>query len=568
MSSRSTKTWALAILTLFLAGILSACSEETTGGPACTDCGDGTIQDVEDDSVVDDIGDDASTEDGSGVLDIIERDSTSQDSNDDLHGGTDVVLLGDGVDGSCEPNACGGCAELEGEPDGACGECSDGTWQCDGEDAVACVGAQGPRQWWVDFDGDGFGVGTQISVTACQAPAFFYADQQGDCDDSRAYINPEGIETCNGLNDDCDDETDESPDDQECDDACCSESLQCDSTVGECLTPCAGTRCGDDNEYCCEGADICYADQCITPGDNCEFTENCPVDTLCEPSLGVCLDDSQIPSCEYIPEVGDFDPRLACRWTTAGLAVDPNRNDVVMTPVVLNLSDDNFDGKTDRNDTPDIAFLTYDYEGDGCCNTAATLRIVSGRCNDDATESSPASMVTLASINSPALNNDTGLAAGDLSGNNVPEIVAVQRDGSGHPDGLVAFRRTSDDARNWEVYWQNDTLPAWNQHTRGGATISIADLNEDDAPEVIVGNVVFNGQTGAVIFNGLQLDSDSGVGNNAFLGPASVVADIDNDHLHEVIAGNSVFHWDGDTEDPTVTIQSYSLSGNWASACN
>ncbi len=57
-----------------------------------------------------------------------------------------------------------------------------------------------------DEDGDGWGDEGQ-ATTACDASG--YVAQAGDCDDRDANIHPEGIEVCNGLDDDCDLEIDE-----------------------------------------------------------------------------------------------------------------------------------------------------------------------------------------------------------------------------------------------------------------------------------------------------------------------------------------------------------------------
>ncbi|MFA9471994.1 MAG: FG-GAP repeat domain-containing protein, partial [Deltaproteobacteria bacterium] len=126
--------------------------------------------------------------------------------------------------------------------------------------------------------------------------------------------------------------------------------------------------------------------------------------------------------------------------------------------------------------------------------------------------------------------------------------------------GTIAWRRTIDDGSAWEVMWQNDSLPT-SQHTRGGAQPSIADLNADGRPEVIIGNVVLDGLSGkgpgdvdlpagALAWDGRDLEAvtpnaNLGIGNNAFLGPVSTVADLDRDGLQEVIAGNTVYNYDG-----------------------
>ncbi len=57
-----------------------------------------------------------------------------------------------------------------------------------------------------DSDGDGFG-SPQGPIEHCGELAG-YTPNNADCDDSRAFINPLGTETCNGLDDDCDGQID------------------------------------------------------------------------------------------------------------------------------------------------------------------------------------------------------------------------------------------------------------------------------------------------------------------------------------------------------------------------
>lgn len=459
---------------------------------------------------------------------------------------------GDTADGaSCDGaavNGCGGCAVLEAVPETPCGPCGFGVWTCDGADAVSCVGDPGEQDWYPDGDGDGFGDPDGEPVHACLPPDAGWASNADDCDDERANANVRGDEVCNGLDDDCDEAVDEAPDGHpECADACCSDTLVCDE--GACLIPCGTVRCGAALDLCCEADEICFANTCAVPGASCEFTEDCGPDELCEPELGICLPREIVPECVFVPPVGEFEPRVGCRWTSAGLP-QAARNDVVGAPIVVNLTDDNGDGATDEDDIPDVAFLTYDLEGDSCCNVGATLRVVSGRCNEDGGPNTPATMQTLASLSAPVMTNDTGIAAGDLDGDGVPELLAVGfwgRSGDDRPQGVVAFRRTADDGTAWEVAWTNEEYPTWNVHTRGGAAIAVADLNHDGNPEVIVGNVVLNGQTGALLWDGNESSEDPvGIGNNAFLGPVSAVADVDNDTFLEVIAGNTLYSWDGE----------------------
>lgn len=330
-----------------------------------------------------------------------------------------------------------------------------------------------------------------------------------------------------------------------CADACCGAGEVCER--GQCLAPCEGTRCGE--EGCCTGEQVCFAQACVVPGEECAGDEQCALDEVCEESLRRCLPRANVATCEYVPPVGDFSPALGCRWTSAGLTVTPERDDVVATPIVVNLTDDNDDGRTDADDIPEIAFLTYDLENDGCCNRNATLRIVHGACNPDGT------MRTLASLDYPAADNSSGIAAGDLDGDGVAEIVAVGMYGSPNaqgyprPQGAMAWKRVADNGTRWTLLWENMQYPTFGVHTRGGAVVSIADLYGDGEPEVIIGNVVLSGQSGELVWDGVVTSGGTGgIGNNAFLGPYATVADIDLDDAPEIIAGNTAYDRDGRVE--------------------
>ena len=62
-------------------------------------------------------------------------------------------------------------------------------------------GAVGAPTWWHDSDGDLFGRDT-ASVESCGQP-LGYVDNGDDCDDGRPGVNPDELEICNELDDDC-----------------------------------------------------------------------------------------------------------------------------------------------------------------------------------------------------------------------------------------------------------------------------------------------------------------------------------------------------------------------------
>ncbi|MBN2800760.1 MAG: hypothetical protein JXX28_16585, partial [Deltaproteobacteria bacterium] len=87
-----------------------------------------------------------------------------------------------------------------------------GTEVCDGLDndcdGAVDVDAVDARTWYGDGDGDGYGDSDQVTV-ACEAPQGAVL-VGGDCDDAHAAARPGGNELCDGLDNDCDGEIDDS----------------------------------------------------------------------------------------------------------------------------------------------------------------------------------------------------------------------------------------------------------------------------------------------------------------------------------------------------------------------
>ena len=65
----------------------------------------------------------------------------------------------------------------------------------------------GPVVWYMDADGDGFGDLALPSDDACTPPASHVAAST-DCDDSTIAAKPGGLEICDGIDNDCDDDID------------------------------------------------------------------------------------------------------------------------------------------------------------------------------------------------------------------------------------------------------------------------------------------------------------------------------------------------------------------------
>lgn len=123
-----------------------------------------------------------------------------------------------------------------------------------------------------DMDGDGFGPG------ACPKGSL-------DCDDDNAEVNPDAIETCNGIDDNCNGETDECP----LRNQVCNADGRC---VGSAGSPCRGAEdCGDGFE-CLEELGQCRAGRgaaCEDAGD-CGPTAECILLDACDENATRCYE--------------------------------------------------------------------------------------------------------------------------------------------------------------------------------------------------------------------------------------------------------------------------------------
>ncbi len=251
--------------------------------------------------------------------------------------------------------------------------------------------------------------------------------------------------------------------------------------------------------------------------------------------------------CLYIPDFGDFVPVQACAWDGPVNEPYPNLNDGVMTPVVINLTDDNDDGLVDTDDIPDIAFVTYGYQGGcgaphcGCCDSSGVVRVLSGACEPDGTmvEHFTIGANEIAAAGGPSgfwFDNSGHIAVGDVDADGVIEIV-----GTGNRD-LGTISVEVDGAAPTPVLsvdWYQPSYPS-NSDNWGGCTPAIADLDADGMPEVIQGRAVLNGEDGTLAWLGT-----GALGTNGFLGPVNAVGDVDLDGYLNVMAGNTLYDHDG-----------------------
>jgi len=145
---------------------------------------------------------------------------------------------------------------------------------CDGVDNNCVDGIDEPGaldadDWYVDADGDGYGV-VGVSVAACDQPTG-YADNFADCDDDLSTGGnnyPGNAEICDGEDNNCDDDIDEDFD-QDSDGAFDENDAGCVATYAASILDCddgdddtqpgATEVCGDGADQDCDGSDlVCF----------------------------------------------------------------------------------------------------------------------------------------------------------------------------------------------------------------------------------------------------------------------------------------------------------------------
>ncbi len=130
------------------------------------------------------------------------------DSDDDGYGDSSVELRAcDQPDGYVDIS---GVADVDCDDDvatvhpGADEYCNGVDDDCD--DTIDESSAVDADTWYRDLDGDGYG--TSTTITACDMPDGYAADN-GDCDDGNDIVYPGAEEFCDGLDNDCDSSTSE-----------------------------------------------------------------------------------------------------------------------------------------------------------------------------------------------------------------------------------------------------------------------------------------------------------------------------------------------------------------------
>ena len=343
------------------------------------------------------------------------------------------------------------------------------------------------------------------------------------------------------------------------DDVCEPEARRCE---GEQVFVCASNGGEDAEAYACGSAGY-FESECGEAngaiGCSCEDDWDCPEHTVCE--TGACTGTGAEPTCTLPPPpFEDVLPELEFRWGGASVgnpvaAATPFgwSAQVATTPIVINLDDDNGDGRVGELDFPEIVFISH--RANQVAHSGVVRAVHGGGANkgkdyfalcgtthwfegDALTDDCDPAVEGEQNVDA-ALARPGGVpAAGDLDGDGFPEIVVPLENGALqllNNRGEVVLTSESDLWPTGEI-WK---YPA----------PAIANLDFSGLAEVIFGNriLTFRKENGVFAidrhFVGAEREGVQSFGENdpRHLGPAVCAADLSAEPGLELVAGTTLY---------------------------
>jgi hypothetical protein len=245
------------------------------------------------------------------------------------------------------------------------------------------IGGSGPRGGSGNSGDAGAGAGDECEPSCGTGQRCVTADGESACVDVECdELDCEDDEECRPAagggnycaDNSCDGDVD-CPINRFCDDGVCVEDT-CEAGTrtcnGEEVHVCASNGGEETVAYSCGSGGYftssCDDSDASNAGCGCEDDWDCPEHTTCD--AGTCVGRGTAPTCTLPPVAfEDIPPALEFRWggtdndnPAATGSPFSLASQVVSTPIVINLDDDNADGKVNELDFPEILFMSYSTE--------------------------------------------------------------------------------------------------------------------------------------------------------------------------------------------------------------
>ncbi len=256
------------------------------------------------------------------------------------------------------------------------------------------------------------------------------------------------------------------------------------------------------------------------------------------------------------------------KWHWNGQGTPTNYVDVWVTPVVINLTDDNADGVVDSEDVPEVIFTAFDSDTSALSGTSligvndpepAVVVAVNGATGavrwtwgwSNAASTGGALPTSDGDPNAMCAQAEASLAAGDIDADGLPEIVGVKytyippneceaSDFQCQVEGRYVYGSLFALEHDGTFKWESEKWHQSESVIEDASAVAIGDINGDGLPEIAFGNAVFD-RNGLLVFEGAN---DQGEGNPGW-GAVSIFADLTGDNINDLVAGCTAYRGNG-----------------------